>query len=191
MVEFAFFRSNEPVFRRTRVPRTIRRVITGNDELGRSRVVMDFSSERRGIAADLWLSGPALATESGAVAVNAEGRLEPPSGGSVFRFFVVPPEERIRHMSVGERERLYAAHFQLMSASHTRVDTRRHPGMHRTNTLDYVVLLCGCVTLLLDDGAVTLEPFDVVIQRGTNHAWVNYGSTDTLLAAVLLDADDT
>jgi quercetin dioxygenase-like cupin family protein len=62
--------------------------------------------------------------------------------------------------------------------------------MHRTNTLDYVVLLSGCVTLLLDDGAVELEPFDVVIQRGTNHAWVNYGSTDALLAAVLLDAGE-
>jgi hypothetical protein len=175
----------------TRVPQTIRRVITGNDELGRSRVVMDFARERRGIAADLWLSGPALATGSGAAAVSAEGRLDPPSGGSVFRFFVVPPEERIRHMAVAERERLYATHFQSMSASHARVDTSRHPGMHRTNTLDYVVLLCGCVTLVLDDGAVALEPFDVVIQRGTNHAWVNYGSTDALLAAVLLDADET
>jgi hypothetical protein len=99
---------------------------------------MDFARERRGIAADLWLSGPALTTESAAAAVTAGGRLEPPGGGSVFRFFVVPPEERIRHMSVAERESLYAAHFQSMSAAHARVDTRRHPGMHRTNTLDYV-----------------------------------------------------
>lgn len=125
MVEFAI-RQNEPLFRRTRVPRTIRRVITGIDELGRSHVVMDFARERRGIAADLWLSGPALATESGAAAVSVDGRLEPPGGGSVFRFFVVPPEERIRHMPVAERERLYAAHFQSISASHARVDTRRH-----------------------------------------------------------------
>jgi hypothetical protein len=189
MVEFAI-RQNEPCFRRARVPRTIRRVITGIDELGRSHVVMDFARERRGIAADLWLSGPALATESGAAAVRVDGRLEPPGGGSVFRFFVVPPEERIRHMPVAERERLYAVHFQSMSASHAPVDTRRHPGMHRTNTLDYVVLLSGCVTLLLDDGATDLQPFDVVIQRGTNHAWVNYGSTDALLAAVLLDAGE-
>jgi quercetin dioxygenase-like cupin family protein len=165
-----------------------RRVVTEDDELGRSRVMMDDAPEHRGIAADFWRSGPALPGNSGADPVPAGGRLEPPTGGSVFRFFVVPPEDRVRHKSDVERELLYAAHFQSMGAAHARVDTRRHPGMHRTNTVDYIVLLSGSVTLLLDDGAVELKPFDVVVQRGTNHAWVNYGSTNALLAAVLLDA---
>jgi hypothetical protein len=44
------------------------------------------------------------------------------------------------------------------------------------------------VTLLLDQGEVDLKPFDVVVQRGTNHAWVNKGKEPALIAAVLVDA---
>ena len=70
-----------------------------------------------------------------------------------------------------------------------RKDTTRHPGMHVTLTVDYIVLLSGEVTMLLDEDQVDLKPFDVVIQRGTNHAWVNYGTETAVLAAVLIDAD--
>ena len=69
-----------------------------------------------------------------------------------------------------------------------RTDTTRHPGMHKTRTIDYVVLLSGEVTMLLDKGEVDLKPFDVVVQRGTSHAWVNKGKEPALLAAVLIDA---
>ena len=60
--------------------------------------------------------------------------------------------------------------------------------MHKTRTVDYVILLSGEVTLLLDRGEVDLKPFDVVVQRGTNHAWVNKGKEPALIAAVLVDA---
>ena len=50
-------------------------------------------------------------------------------------------------------------------------------------------LLEGEVTLLLDEEEVHLKPFDVVIQRGTNHAWINKGTTPALLAAILIDAE--
>jgi quercetin dioxygenase-like cupin family protein len=60
--------------------------------------------------------------------------------------------------------------------------------MHKTRTVDYVVLLAGEVTMLLDKGEVDLKPFDVVVQRGTNHAWVNKGKEPAILAAVLVDA---
>jgi quercetin dioxygenase-like cupin family protein len=51
-----------------------------------------------------------------------------------------------------------------------------------------VILLSGRVTLLLDQGEVELKPFDVVVQRGTNHGWVNRGTEPALFAAVLIDA---
>jgi hypothetical protein len=51
------------------------------------------------------------------------------------------------------------------------------------------VLLQGEVTALLDVGEVHMKPFDVLIQRGTNHGWVNYGSEPALLVAVLVDAE--
>jgi quercetin dioxygenase-like cupin family protein len=59
--------------------------------------------------------------------------------------------------------------------------------MHRTHTTDYIVLLSGKVRLVLDKEERDLEPFDVVVQRGTNHAWVNTGSGEALLMAVLVD----
>jgi len=49
----------------------------------------------------------------------------------------------------------------------------RHPFMHRTQTIDYAVVLKGEITMLLDDQDVVLKEGDVVIQRGTNHAWSN------------------
>jgi quercetin dioxygenase-like cupin family protein len=61
--------------------------------------------------------------------------------------------------------------------------------MHKTNTIDYIILLKGDVTLLLDEDEVDLKPFDVVVQRGTNHAWVNNGTDTALFIAVLIDSD--
>ena len=67
-------------------------------------------------------------------------------------------------------------------------DTTRHETMHKSPTTDYIVLLSGEITLLLDTEERDLKPFDVVVQRGTNHAWVNRGTEDALLMAVLVDA---
>jgi quercetin dioxygenase-like cupin family protein len=69
------------------------------------------------------------------------------------------------------------------------VDTRKHPAMHKTETIDYIILLKGDVTLILDNDEVNLKPFDVVVQRGTNHAWVNNGDEPALLTAVLIDSN--
>ena len=66
---------------------------------------------------------------------------------------------------------------------------RDSPAMHKTNTIDYIILLKGDVTLLLDEDEVNLKPHDVVVQRGTNHAWVNNGREPALLIAVLIDSD--
>jgi quercetin dioxygenase-like cupin family protein len=60
--------------------------------------------------------------------------------------------------------------------------------MHTTRTVDYIVLLKGDVSLVLDKDEVRLKPFDVVVQRGTNHAWRNNGNEPALLAGVLIDA---
>ena len=63
--------------------------------------------------------------------------------------------------------------------------------MHKTDSLDVIVLVKGEVDLLLDDGdATSLKPGDVVIQRATNHAWVNNGAETALLVAILIDAGE-
>jgi mannose-6-phosphate isomerase-like protein (cupin superfamily) len=107
----------------------------------------------------------------------------------LLRFFQVAPEAEDAALSAEERERRAAAAFAGLGASHAREDTTRSPGMHKTKTVDYIILLSGEVTMLLDEGEVDLKPFDVVIQRGTNHAWVNRGAEPAVLAAILLDAE--
>ncbi len=63
------------------------------------------------------------------------------------------------------------------------------PGvMHRTETLDYCIVLAGEVDMDMDEGSVHLKAGDVVIQRATNHSWVNRGSAPARIAFVLIDA---
>ena len=90
-------------------------------------------------------------------------------------------------MTEEQLEQRIAEVFASMKAAHTRRDVSKSLGMHRTNTRDYIVLLSGKVRLVLDKEERDLEPFDVVIQRGTNHAWINTGAEEALLMAVLVD----
>jgi quercetin dioxygenase-like cupin family protein len=60
--------------------------------------------------------------------------------------------------------------------------------MHRTETLDYVIILAGEIDMDLDDSTVKLSAGDIVVQRGTNHAWANRGTVPARIAFVLIDA---
>lgn len=63
------------------------------------------------------------------------------------------------------------------------------PHMHKTETIDYIVVLAGNLTMLLDDGAeVTMKPHDVMIQRATVHGWANRGGEPARFATVVIDA---
>ena len=106
----------------------------------------------------------------------------------MFRFFQVAPERNEAGLSRAERNRRMGQMFEAAGAAHARVDTKRHPSMHKTDSVDYIVLLKGEVTALLDLSEVPMKPFDVLIQRGTNHGWANYGTEPALLVAVLVDA---
>ncbi len=72
----------------------------------------------------------------------------------------------------------------------TQIMPGAHPFMHRTETLDYAILLSGECDLELDSGEVAhLKPGDVVVQRGTMHAWVNRGPGPCVFAFMLIDAE--
>src|SRR5215475_2631681 len=60
--------------------------------------------------------------------------------------------------------------------------------MHRTETIDYIVMLSGEIEMDMDDSTVRLKAGDIMVQRGTNHAWVNRSNAPARLAIVLLDA---
>ena len=60
--------------------------------------------------------------------------------------------------------------------------------MHQTNTLDYIVILSGEIYLIVDEEETLLQAGDIVVQRGTNHAWSNRSDLPCIQLAVLLDA---
>jgi mannose-6-phosphate isomerase-like protein (cupin superfamily) len=64
----------------------------------------------------------------------------------------------------------------------------RHPGFHKTNTTDYAIVLVGEIYAMMDDGEVLLKAGDVLVQRGTNHAWSNRTQQAAVVAFVLIDA---
>jgi len=80
------------------------------------------------------------------------------------------------------------AAFAAMGAAGAVIGSARHPYMHRTDTVDYAVVLQGSIIMLLDNEDVELSAGDVVIQNGTSHAWANRGQVPCLVAFVLVDA---
>lgn len=164
---------------------TVRRIVTGHDAQGRSVIVDDTSTVMAGVLHELWVTSSTPAKFGGTPGLGPlPVDLEPPRGGTVVRFVRLQPTEGV---SREDLEHTYAQAFADIHASHARVDTRRHPAMHKTRTLDYGIVLSGEVTLLLDVGERKLKPFDVVIQRGTNHGWVNDGPAPALIAFMLID----
>jgi mannose-6-phosphate isomerase-like protein (cupin superfamily) len=178
--------------------RPVRRVITGHDAAGNAIILSDSTSPHvnenpvqkgRGLT-DLWRTFATPASNAGEHDnADTDVVLNPPENGSVFRYFQVIPESwRSGDGSPEERAQADAA-FERMGAAHNRDPNARHPNMHKTDTTDYIIVLSGNVTMLVDQGEVDLEPLDVVIQRGTNHAWVNHGTEPAVLAAILIDAE--
>jgi len=178
--------------------RPVRRIVTGHNAEGKSIVFSDGPSphvlenptqQGRGLT-DLWRTNATPASNSGDDdAADTQVTLAPPAAGSVFRFFQIRPAAWDADITTGERARRDAENFAKMGATGAHDSASAQPGMHKTDTVDYIILLSGQVNLILDDGEVEMEPMDVVIQRGTNHAWVNHGEEPAVLAGILIDAD--
>ena len=171
----------------------MRRVVTGHDEEGKSIVVIDGPpaqsiGEDVGGLFELWnTDGNLINTKDRIDRADDEILLSPPKNGSKFRYFQINPTPEGVPMDV--LQNMAADAFEKIGASHHRIDTSKHPAMHKTDTIDYIILLEGDVTLILDKEEVDIKPHDVVVQRGTNHAWVNNGNNPALLIAVLIDSD--
>ena len=108
-----------------------------------------------------------------------------PLNGSRFFFITLLPDDP--SISAEELDKIWTEKCGSMDDM-ARPDTSRDPRMHKTRTIDYIILLEGEVTLIMDEGEVDLKPFDVVIQRGTNHAWINRGSKPALAAVITIGA---
>ena len=170
----------------------MRRIITGHNQHGKSIITLDGPPARSigedvGGLFEVWnTDGSDIISTDEIDRADEDILLSPPSGGTKFRYFQINPlPEGVPDAMMQE---IAADAFEKIGAAHHRIDTTKHPAMHKTETIDYIILLKGDVTLVLDQEEVDLKPFDVVVQRGTNHAWVNNGDEPALLIAVLIDS---
>lgn len=142
----------------------VRRLVTGCDAAGRSRVISDGPAPRA-TAIELWQTHPAqpLGSDPGA----AEPALNPPPGATQWRIIDIPP---------------YAVLQEYLRRGIAHHDER---GFHCTDTIDYIYILEGSIALVLDEGEVMLHPGDCVVQRRTNHLWRNDGAAPVRILAMM------
>lgn len=173
----------------------IRRVVTGHDENGKAIVIEDRLAPsvhtnplRPGhISVDLWktTASPVILRNTEPDPMTGPRQIHPVPHGTVFRISEIAPEtEAVRNMSTEQAKAVFRA---MGNEKASTAEQGRHPFMHRTETIDYAVVLSGEITMLLDDQDVVLREGDVVIQRGTNHAWSNRSDKPALMLYVLID----
>lgn len=169
----------------------IRRVLTGDDANGKSRVVEDAPAsaiktvaERPGYrAVNVWRTTefpPLIAAED---SVGQHKGILPTKGGTILRIIDFPPEPK----DPAELKRRLHATFGGIYADAAHDKNARHPGMHTTDTVDYAIVLEGEIWSVMDEGETLLRAGDVLIQRGTNHAWANRSDRTARIAFVLMD----
>ncbi len=164
-----------------------RRVVTGIDAEGKSYFVHNGETPAHldlGIFVndEIWVDDPSH-PDPGAtqdpVAVE-QHHLEPPAGGSVCRIFRFEPESA-EPAAIDEAVAAAASRFDTGDAMEA-----DNPGMHTTKTIDYGIVLSGEIDLELDEGEVHLTAGDVVVQRGTRHAWRNRSGERCVMAFILI-----
>jgi hypothetical protein len=164
---------------------SFRRLVTGLDANGKSVLLEDARiAEGRLGNFNFWRTQPAAAGTDIELARRPFPFFADP-GGTVFRVFRLPAAQP--ELTAEQARELSAGFFAEIGVPSCRLDTSRHPLMHVTPTTDYIMLLSGEVSLLLDAGEpIPLQPFDVVVQRNTNHAWINTGREAAVLMAVMV-----
>jgi mannose-6-phosphate isomerase-like protein (cupin superfamily) len=113
--------------------------------------------------------------------------LEPPSAGSTCYMVTFPPDSVFRgKVGAGEVGAWFAAIGSPGASTYSA--KAPHPYMQKTRTLDHCLILDGEITLVLDTEEVNLKAGDIVVQRGTNHAWSNRSERPCVIAFSVHDA---
>lgn len=113
--------------------------------------------------------------------------LSPPKHGTRIRVLEIPPEDdRTKHITPEQARAHFASVGAENASSHTG-EGSRHAFMHRTETIDYGIVLEGELVLIVDEGETTVRAGDIVIQRGTNHGWANRSDKPCRIAFILID----
>lgn len=174
--------------------KAVRRIVTGHDARGRSIVQEDGAAERVATLGgesgttfhEIWntRSSPASIDQASGEPAEPGIALLPPAGGTRIRILDIPPDDGT--VAALPREAVKAL-FEAIGAGHTLPEDPPHPLMHRTETVDYGIVLEGELVLILDESETVVRAGDVVVQRGTSHAWANRSAGNARIAFVLVD----
>ena len=174
-----------------------RRIVTGHDAAGRAIIQEDAPPprvQRIGGEHGPWFYEVWNTRATPAPIDRASGEpseegiiLAPPKGGTRIRVLDIPPDgDHLKAMTPEES----IAHFAEIGAGDAVADGgsgERHAFMHRTETVDYGIVLDGEITMIMDEGETVVRTGDIVIQRGTNHGWANRTDRVCRIAFILID----
>ena len=175
------------------------RVVTGHDAAGRA-VIQSAAPPTRVQALlngagptfyEVWNTRetPARIDRASSEPFEASLTLAPPKRGTRIRVLDIPPETAAMKDVDEKAAKALFSEIGAVDASTHSGEYARHPHMHRTETIDYGIVLDGEITLLVDDGEVTVQAGDIVVQRGTNHAWANRSGRTCRIAFILIDGE--
>lgn len=166
----------------------VRRVVTGHDASGKAIILSDGDAPNVAVRPGIGIGSTALWKTEETPSdlsrqddpVTGEVGLVPPAAGSVFRVVEFPPESQQTGASPDQ--------MQQLGAGRGGEGPARHPGMHRTPSIDYAIVMSGEIDMLMDDSEAHLKAGDVVVQLATNHAWANRGDAPCQIAFILIGA---
>ncbi len=174
--------------------RAVRRIVTGHDGQGRSVVQEDgpparvatLGGESGTTFHEVWntRSTPAPIDRASGEPYEPGIALLPPAGGTRIRILDIPPDDGT--VAALPRAAVRAL-FEAIGAGHALAEDSPHPLMHRTETIDYGIVLEGELVLILDESETIVRAGDVIVQRGTSHAWANRSASNARIAFVLID----
>jgi mannose-6-phosphate isomerase-like protein (cupin superfamily) len=170
----------------------VRRVVTGHNAAGKAVIMIDDHAPNvtaikgwpgLGVT-EIWVTDEMPVNNAGSTDRSLRPmRHDPTRSGTIFRLVEIPPESADSKIDAG------ATFGQLGSSNKpSAADSAKHPTMHKTSSIDYLVVVSGSMHMMMEEGEVELHAGDMVVQRGTNHAWINRSGKPCLLAAVLIDA---
>jgi mannose-6-phosphate isomerase-like protein (cupin superfamily) len=174
----------------------VRRIVTGHDETGKAVVLSDGPNPHKVVRPAtgtvnrvMWVTDLAPASIAGTSdrAATPVG-IAPPAKGSVFRVVDFPSmtDEEIAKFDQG----FLSEQIPHEGSHSSKYREPSHPFMHRTRSVDYAIVLDGEIDMKLDDSEVHMKAGDILVQQGTNHAWINRSGRTCRVAFILIDAED-
>ncbi len=174
-----------------------RRIVTGHDAQGRAVILEDappprvarIGGEHGPLFFEVWNTRetPARIDRASGEPREEGIHLAPPQNGTRIRVLEVPPEDPSIAKLTPQQARAHFAEVGAADAASHAGGGSKHAFMHRTETIDYGIVLEGEITLIMDEGETVVRAGDIVIQRGTNHGWANRGKVPCRIAFILID----